>query len=154
MSEYKVYIYYLKDPFTEQVRYVGKTFEPKSRFSSHLAGKGNKNKSNWIKSLKVQNSIPLMEIVEECTNENCAEREIFHISNARENNYPIFNVAKGGGSKTLLKKRKVIISAAIQKETVLAVMDIAKKEKRSFSQMINMLLLEAIEVRKAKTKKN
>ncbi len=40
---------------------------------------------------------------------------------------------------------KEIISATIDKETANEVRKIAKKEKRSFSQMIDLLLLKALE---------
>jgi len=46
------------------------------------------------------------------------------------------------------------VCATIQTTTIDKVKDEAEKDKRSFSFMVNVLLLEAIEVRKAKTKKN
>jgi hypothetical protein len=41
---------------------------------------------------------------------------------------------------------KEIISATIDKDTANEVRKIAKKEKRSFSQMIDLLLLKALEI--------
>lgn len=49
---------------------------------------------------------------------------------------------------------KEIISATIDKETANEVRNLAEKEKRSFSQMIDLLLQNAISVLKSVEKKN
>jgi len=50
---------------------------------------------------------------------------------------------------------KNIISASIEEKTELKVRELAKLEKRSFSQMIDLLLLKALEtVRKKQTGSN
>ena len=49
---------------------------------------------------------------------------------------------------------KEIISATIDKETANEVRNLAEKEKRSFSQMIDLLLQNALSVLKGGEKKN
>lgn len=62
------YIYCLKDPNNEEIRYVGKTSNPESRYKSHLEIRElsmGSYKANWIKSLLRNNQFPYMEILEE-----------------------------------------------------------------------------------------
>jgi group I intron endonuclease len=76
-----VYIYALIDPTTNEVRYVGKSVNPKRRYYEHkkLTDK-NSHKSNWIKKLKSVGITPDLKILEECTMETWESREIYWIS--------------------------------------------------------------------------
>jgi hypothetical protein len=63
----KYYYYYLRDPGTEEIRYIGITLRPKDRYYDHIhdakTGKEkNTWKANWIKSLLAQNKKPRMDI--------------------------------------------------------------------------------------------
>ena len=98
----KIYIYALQDPFTEEIRYVGKTGNIKNRFNSHI-NSSKKLKTHlgaWIKSILLKNSIPNIVILEECSSDNWEEREIFHISNYSN----LVNFQKGGNQPILHKK--------------------------------------------------
>jgi hypothetical protein len=64
-----IYIYTLSHPITGEVRYVGKTNRLKTRYQTHITTKSKTHCSNWIKSLKTQNLLPLMEIVDEVGND-------------------------------------------------------------------------------------
>jgi len=59
------YIYTLSDPRTNQVRYVGKTIDPKERYRGHKKDKkGNTYRVNWIMSLKKQSLVPIFEVID------------------------------------------------------------------------------------------
>lgn len=62
-----VFIYTLSHPITKEVRYVGKTRNPKERYKNHLNKDHNKrsHKTNWIESLKAQKLKPVFEIIDE-----------------------------------------------------------------------------------------
>lgn len=62
------YIYVLKDPDTNLVRYVGKTIlKPAYRFTQHLndSKKCKTHKDRWINKLSKEGKIPLLEIIDE-----------------------------------------------------------------------------------------
>jgi len=65
----KVYIYILKDPDTQEVRYVGKSVRPKRRYSEHIYKKYQENKkthlAHWLLKLLNQDKKPIMEIIDQ-----------------------------------------------------------------------------------------
>lgn len=65
----KIYIYTLKDPDTQQVKYVGKTKRPKRRLSEHTYKKLLETKKThlayWLLSLLKDDKKPIMDIVAE-----------------------------------------------------------------------------------------
>lgn len=65
----KTYFYYLIDPISEEIRYIGQSKHPQSRLRSHIndvknGRDKNTRKSNWIKSLLKQGVEPVMEVFE------------------------------------------------------------------------------------------
>ena len=77
----KTFIYVLKDPESNEVRYVGKTSQPKTRLFHHVSiSKGQRNpREVWIHSLVSRNTPPVMEVIEECSQNDSRERECFWI---------------------------------------------------------------------------
>ena len=79
-----VFIYSLIDPFSQEVRYVGKSNKPKTRFATHIKNaKTSKRKTHcyaWINSLLKLNVLPILEILEEVDIKSWEEKEIFWIS--------------------------------------------------------------------------
>lgn len=69
-----IYIYALIDPNDLQVRYVGKTNNPKERMRAHISPhiymRHNNLKCIWIENLKASGLKPIMQIL--CT---CSEEE-------------------------------------------------------------------------------
>jgi len=63
----KTYIYTLSHPITNEVRYVGKTVNPKQRKHNHSNVSRDKgtHKRNWINSLKLQGLRPKFEILDQ-----------------------------------------------------------------------------------------
>lgn len=92
------YIYSLKDPITNKIRYIGKTTNIQKRYYYHCSNyhlnNENTHRSNWIKSLKNQNLKPIIEIIEEC--ENWQEREIYWIKYHKDLGYDLCNHTIGG----------------------------------------------------------
>jgi group I intron endonuclease len=93
----KAYIYKLIDPRCSSVRYVGKSVQPKRRLNDHISQSKNLKYycSNWIKSLLAEGLKPIMEIIEECTEDNWKERELFWIEEY-EKTCKLTNTAIGG----------------------------------------------------------
>ena len=78
----KCYIYSLVDPITDEVKYIGKTKNPKKRFNAHLSECKIHfwtKKNKWLLSLLNDNFKPKMIILEETTEEKINELEIKYI---------------------------------------------------------------------------
>jgi hypothetical protein len=71
-------IYRLLDPETSEVHYVGQTVGPiEKRLRSHILGaqrEGDK-KSLWIQALASKGATPIVQLIEECPDEQANERE-------------------------------------------------------------------------------
>lgn len=105
------YIYILKDPNTNQVRYVGKAKNPKNRYSNHINKNRDKNthKRNWINKLRKNNQKPILEVIEKTTNNKWKEREKFWIKYYLDKGNKLVNYTEGGdgltyGNQTSYKK--------------------------------------------------
>ena len=78
-------IYVLKDPITNEVRYIGQTKHSlKSRMNTHIYDsikyRYNAPKCNWVRKLLNNNLFPIIEVIEEVENDKLDEREIYWIS--------------------------------------------------------------------------
>lgn len=80
----KIFIYALKNPDTNEIRYVGKTKNLlKKRLYEHCTKRNLLSKTHknfWIKSLLELNKKPVIELLEICSSNNWKEREIFWIT--------------------------------------------------------------------------
>jgi hypothetical protein len=93
----KVYIYGLKDPRTNEIRYIGKSNNPERRYSQHFAANDdNSHKCNWIKSLKRKGLRPELVILEITTPEEWEEREKHWIEFGVESGWDLTNIRAGG----------------------------------------------------------
>jgi len=94
-----VYIYTLTDPISEQVRYVGKTNNPKRRYRQHLycAKQLISHSQRWIQGLLDQGLKPEMQIIETTTRSLWREREQYWIQHYQEIGSPLTNLTEGGG---------------------------------------------------------
>jgi hypothetical protein len=93
-------IYCLKDPDTGEVFYVGQTNMPfQYRLNGHIkdAERSNSKKSVWIDGLIAQNKLPIIDAVEQCSDEESNTREKYWIQHYREANPSLTN-ANGAGS--------------------------------------------------------
>lgn len=93
----KTYIYILQDPITLNVRYVGKSNNPKRRFDSHLWTKP-KNTTHcyyWIKNLLNNNLKPIMTIIDETEND-WEFLEKYWIEQFKQWGFKLTNLTDGG----------------------------------------------------------
>lgn len=60
-----IFIYFLAESDTGEVRYVGKTINPPKRLQSHCNDRSKCHRANWIQALKDRGARPEMVIVEE-----------------------------------------------------------------------------------------
>jgi hypothetical protein len=93
----KIYIYKLIDPITNEIRYVGKTTNIARRLQAHITrSKNNKyHTACWVQSLVKRGLRPLIEKIEECTEDNWQERERYWIKEYRKI-YNLTNTLDGG----------------------------------------------------------
>lgn len=98
----KVYIYTLEDPRTQEVRYVGKTKNPKGRFHNHCNKLHNErsHKRNWINSLKVLGLRPKMRIIEEVEQNEWHFWEKYWIEQFKQWGFNLVNHTLGGDGLT------------------------------------------------------
>lgn len=91
--ENKIYIYALLDEFNN-VRYVGKSNNPKQRYYSHISQSKNRktHKECWIYGMINHGFKPKLIIIEECTIDNWIEREKHYIK-VHDN---LTNLTEGG----------------------------------------------------------
>ena len=93
-----VYIYALKDPDTNETRYIGKTDNLRRRYESHIADVtgDDTHRKRWIKKLKAQGKKPRLEIIEIVTEETWQERERCWIEHYKEQGAKLTNSTEGG----------------------------------------------------------
>jgi len=101
----KVFIYGLICPLTNQIKYVGKTIQQlKKRLKCHVnpSDKDLTYRANWIRSLKNQGLKPTITLIEECTENNWIEREVYWIDYYSKQ-FELTNYAKGGNGGHYVK---------------------------------------------------
>ena len=99
MKEAKYTIYKLIDPTTNEIRYIGLTFNSlKQRLKSHYNEKSKSHKCAWINKLKELGLKPIIESIEEniSTYEDACDREIFHLEDYKSKGHDLTNHATGG----------------------------------------------------------
>jgi hypothetical protein len=121
------FIYILKCPKTGDIRYVGKSNNPKHRYNAHMRtdNTASCHKINWIQKLLKEGLKPELEILEEVSEENWKERERYYISKYREL-YDLTNCKDGGeglfkGNQTSFKKGHISLSKGTGKKKKCAV---------------------------------
>jgi hypothetical protein len=92
------FVYVLRDPDTERVRYVGRSIYPFSRYKSHLRIRTNDNtyRANWIRSLATAGKKPVIEIIQSCPDDKIYSVEQFWIAYYRACGSPLTNGSDGG----------------------------------------------------------
>lgn len=91
------YIYGLFDPRDGELRYIGKSINPKQRLTNHLNDKSITWRTNWLKELKRLNLKPLLYIFESFKDNNLwQEKEIYYIAIAKNRGIKLTNCTSGG----------------------------------------------------------
>ena len=96
--ENNVYIYGLKDPRDNQIKYIGKTVDIDRRIKEHNQIHRNKKskKNSWITHLIRNGMQPIMEVLEECEESRWVERERYWIRYYKELGFDLKNMTLGG----------------------------------------------------------
>lgn len=102
-----IIIYTLAHPITLEVRYVGKTSTSLNlRYNTHVDKSKHKrtHKDCWIQSLLAKGLKPVLEILEECDEDNWIEREVYWISQMKTWGFNLVNHTEGGEGHSGYKK--------------------------------------------------
>lgn len=91
-----VFIYVIKDPRTDLVRYVGKTKNPAYRFRKHLTAKIKSYSSRWIQACIREGAKPTFEIIDEVAEHNWQEAEKGYIKLFKSLGAKLLNQLPGG----------------------------------------------------------
>jgi hypothetical protein len=92
-----IYIYTLKDPLSDDVKYCGKTNNIKVRLSGHLKDKRyNKEKCQWITYFKLKGLKPILEVIDIVDDDNWDFWEKYWISQLKTWGFDLFNKTDGG----------------------------------------------------------
>jgi group I intron endonuclease len=90
------FIYLLSDPRNMEPRYVGVTNNLKHRMTDHLYFDDNTYKTCWIKSLISNNLKPIVEILEECDDNQREDAEKAWILGFKQTGAKLTNLTDGG----------------------------------------------------------
>ena len=98
----ETYIYILKDPISNLIRYVGKSNNPKERLMNHLnlSKRDQSHKRNWILKLKKQGLKPVMEVIDVIPIDSWQFWETYWISQIKSWGFDLINYTNGGDGCT------------------------------------------------------
>ena len=104
----KVYIYGLIDSEKNELKYIGKSINPQSRYRKHLQESKNKSsyKDNWIYSLLENNSKPELVIIDEVKKDEWVFWEKYYIAYYKFIGCKLTNISDGGDNPPNLTGRK------------------------------------------------
>lgn len=92
-----IFIYALTDPFSLELRYVGKTIHPRERMINEWNDHANTHRCHWIQSIIAKGARPLMTFLEVLPPDaNWQERERFWIAHYKALGYSLVNSTSGG----------------------------------------------------------
>jgi len=92
-----IYIYALIDPFSKEIRYIGKSIRPKERLTNHCNDHSTTWRTNWIQSVLKKGSRPVLLILESLNNnDDWQASETEWISKGRAKGWRLTNCTDGG----------------------------------------------------------
>jgi DNA-binding XRE family transcriptional regulator len=111
-------IYGLRCPKTDDYRYIGKSTSGLKRASAHLTYSHNESVNHWVAELREQGLCPLVDVIEECTEEDLQIKETFWIQFYAGKGCKLMNVVFYRGS-AIEKLERDITDAQKELEQVL-----------------------------------
>lgn len=91
-----VSIYALLDPTTSEIKYVGKSENPKKRFQYHVGNFGNTQVGKWVNELKQKSELPLLIVLDEVNYDEWEFWERYWIAQSKAWGFKLLNVSIGG----------------------------------------------------------
>jgi group I intron endonuclease len=103
-----VFIYGLVDPFTNQLKYIGKSVNPTIRLRKHISerNKRDSHKDRWIRKIINKGIKPELIIIDEVSQSNWGYWEKYYISYFRFIGCTLTNGTSGGDQPPSTKGRK------------------------------------------------
>lgn len=96
----KQFIYILKDPISNEIKYVGKSNNPEKRLKRHMSEynliESWTAKNKWLLYLKNKDMYPIIEIIQECFDDDVNFMEIKWISHYKSIGIGLLNETEGG----------------------------------------------------------
>jgi len=105
----KIFIYTLADPRTGEVRYVGKTIDTYYRLARHISDakrSTRRHKDAWLKGIVNIGLSPVLEVLDECTDEDWKLVEQYWISQFKSWGFKLLNETLGGEGVVLVGRNK------------------------------------------------
>lgn len=98
----KAYIYTLTDPRNNNVRYIGKTNNPKARQKAHMVitREVDSHKKNWVRQLKSEGLKPVFEVLDEVPIDEWVKWERYWIQQFKCWGFELVNHTAGGDGLT------------------------------------------------------
>lgn len=147
----KYYVYGLKCPLEQTIKYVGASINPKQRFSQHLTDGIGKLKTEWILSLKNQKEKPELVIFKEC--KSSEEASVCEIEYCNIYSDTVLN-SNISNNKYHHTNNKTVVSVSYRiEEKYLKLKAIAEKEERSQTAIFQIMIRERAEKLGVKTEK-
>lgn len=114
-------IYGLKDPRTDEFKYVGKSINGIERANSHLTHSHNPLVNEWINELKMDNYIPIVIILENVSNwTELVDKEKYWVGKLTNEEHDLLNILIGDSyNNTLDSYNKKLKEQILNREKVL-----------------------------------
>jgi len=139
--ESTIYIYGLLDPNDpcQQIRYVGRTVDPKARLDGHIHESKitNSKKSIWINEVLSGGELPEMKILEETDEKNCNKAEQKWIDKYGNQ---LVNGCPGGGGAMPKDDKLNVMSVRIDENDVFRLKTMADRDGRSASNYLRKII--------------
>lgn len=107
-------VYYLVDPETQQVRYVGISVDPVRRYSGHVKTKATGHSANWIRSLTLRGLLPVLRIAAWVQDTEEAKRVEIALIARHQNLTNMSSGGEGGSGVWFSNERRTAHSARMR----------------------------------------
>lgn len=128
-------IYALKCPKTGDYKYIGKSSNGLTRPKAHLVLSHNESVRLWVEELRDEGLCPLIDVIEECSEEDLLEREKHWISYYHNSVSPLMNIIeyKGINIERIQKELKA------EEDILLNKLNKVKKDNKSLDNIYEFI---------------
>ncbi len=140
-------VYALVDPTNNKVRYVGMTSDVYTRFVQHISlTSNNREKNQWIDSLKIQGIIPILKTLEIVyTLSDARIREVYWINHYTHLGMPLTNIIQYcTGSRKETPSTQELKKAQTNEEERAAILGAARAQLKQNGKVIRTHVRDAL----------